>query len=205
MSLRLRLAVAGLALAYPLMAYAHSPYPGIRGFYVGVLHPLSTPSHVLLILGISLLVGTRVRESRFACLRTLFICTGIGLILAFAIAVLLPTASLVLILLGALGLLLVFPRDLPGWTYQLLTGLSGLLLALESIPDPGPVLDVFITTFGSLVGIHYLIMYTSRGVAMAWAKWRTPVTEIGVRVAGSWLTAIAVLMLAFNVTGAIQS
>ena len=189
---------AGLALlAWPVAALAHSPYPGIRGFYVGVLHPLTTPGHVLLIVAISILLGTRVSDNRLRCLAALFGATAFGLLLAFLLAPLLPTQLLLLLLTTALGLLIVLPRELPAWLYPVLTGASGFLLALESIPEPGPVMDVFITTFGSLAGIHYLIMYGSRLAAAAWRRWQSPVTAIAVRVAGSWISAIGCLMLAF--------
>lgn len=194
----------GLALlSYPVLAYAHSPYPGIRGFYVGALHPLTEPAHFLVVLAISLLLGTQVTEARFSCLKTLFFSTAAGLLLAFAIAVLIPTAILILLLLAGLGLLLVLPRNLPDWAYRSLAGASGFLLAMESIPEPGPFLDVMITSFGSLIGIHYLIMYGSRGVALLMKKWQSRASEIAVRVLGSWFTAIACLMLAFTLAGLI--
>ncbi len=60
-----------------------------------------------------------------------------------------------------------------------------------------------ITSFGSLIGIHYLIMYCSRGVSLLMKKWQSRVSEISVRVLGSWFTAIAGLMLAFTVAGLI--
>lgn len=58
--------VAGLAwfcLSEP--AYAHSPIPGIEGFYVGLVHPFSTPSQALLMLGLGLLISG-LRQNQFA-------------------------------------------------------------------------------------------------------------------------------------------
>ena len=43
--------------AWPVPAYAHSPVPGIEGFYIGLLHPFSTPAQALLMLGLGLLIG----------------------------------------------------------------------------------------------------------------------------------------------------
>lgn len=188
-------------LAYPVSVYAHSPYPGVKGFYVGALHPLTTPAHILLIVAVSLLLGTRLPESRFRCLLVLFFATALGLMMGFILAPLLPTGLLLLTLLAVLGLILVFPGSLNNSIYSVLTGLTGFLLGAESIPEPGPMLDVIITTFGSLVGIHYLIMYGANGVELAWRRWQSQVAQIGVRVAGSWLTAIAALMLAFSLAG----
>ncbi|GAB5499911.1 MAG: hypothetical protein PsegKO_22220 [Pseudohongiellaceae bacterium] len=200
--MRGKLWLAGASLlAYPVMVYAHSPYPGVKGFYIGALHPLTTPAHILVIIATSLLLGTHVKESRFHCLLALFLSAALGLLLAFVLAPFLPTALLLLILLAALGLILVFAIPLGDRVYATLTGITGFLLGLESIPEPGPVLDVIITTFGALVGIHYLIMYGANGVDYIWRRWQTRITGIGIRVAGSWLTAIAALMLAFNLAG----
>jgi len=199
--LLLSLGLGVLTLGLPLMALAHSPYPGVRGFYVGALHPLTTPAHVLLIVAVSILLGSQVREGRMRYLVTVFTATAAGLVLAFVLSGFLPSALMILVLTTIVGALLILPRTLPGWLLMALAGLSGFLLAMESIPDPGAFLDVLITVFGSLVGIHYLIMYGSRGAGYALDRWDSRVTHLGFRVAGSWISAIGVLMLAFSLSG----
>jgi len=136
------------------------------------------------------------------CLVTLFAATATGLLLAFAIASYLPSALLILLLTTLLGALIISLPALPGWSLIALTGCTGFFLALESIPDPGPFMDVLITVIGSLVGIHYLIMYGSRVTGTVLERWDSPVLRIGIRVTGSWLCAIGLLMLAFMLTGA---
>ena len=188
-----------LVLMQPLLAQAHSPYPGVRGFYVGALHPLTTPSHVLLIIAISILLGVRVEDGQMRFLVTVFSATALGLILAFVVASYLPSALLILLLVTLLGALLIGPSALPAGALMALSGTAGFLLALESIPDPGPFLDVLITVFGSLVGIHYLIMYGSRGARYVVERWDSAPLRIGIKITGSWLTAIGLLMLAFTI------
>jgi len=195
--------LGALALIVPVMAHAHSPYPGVRGFYVGAMHPLTTPSHVLLIIAISILLGIRVTEGRMRYLATIFSATAAGLILAFVLASFFPSALLILLLTTLLGILIIVPVPLPGWVFVFLAGLSGFLLALESIPDPGAFLDVLITVSGSLVGIHYLIMYGSKGAAYALEHRESQVMQIGIKVAGSWITAIGLLMLALTLANII--
>ncbi len=196
MSHTLRLLLGVLLLCQPLLAQAHSPYPGVRGFYVGALHPLTTPSHVLLIIAISLLLGIRSNDNRMRFLVGIF-STAVGLILAFVLASYLPSAVVILLLTTLIGGLLIGPRSLPDWALLLLCAASGFFLALESIPDPGPFLDVLITVVGSLVGIHYLIMYGARGARAALLRWDSQPLQIGIKVVGSWLCAIGLLMLAF--------
>jgi hydrogenase/urease accessory protein HupE len=190
-------AVGLLLLVQPMLAQAHSPYPGVRGFYVGALHPLTTPSHVLLIIAISILLGVRVADGQMRFLVTVFSSTAVGLMLAFVVASYLPSALLILLQITLLGALLIGPSALPAGLLMALSGTAGFLLALESIPDPGPFLDVVITVFGSLVGIHYLIMYGSRGARYVAERWDSPTLQIGIRITGSWLAAIGLLMLAF--------
>lgn len=196
---RIYFLTAGL-LAYPQLALAHTPYPGIRGFYVGVLHPLTSPSHVLLIIAMSLLLGNAGRESRTRNLSVLFVAVFTGLVMAFFLAELLPLVALILLLTAMIGITVIIARPLPRWYILTLTGLGGSLLALDSLPDPGPFLDVLITTFGSLAGIHYLILYGSLGVTVSLERWSTPVLPIAIRVAASWLVAISVMVMAFTIS-----
>jgi len=187
----------------PMLAHAHSPYPGVRGFYVGAMHPLTTPSHVLLIIAISILLGIRVTEGRMRYLAAIFSMTAVGLILAFVLASFFPAALLILLLTTVLGVLIIIPTALPGWAFTAFAGASGFLLAMESIPDPGAFLDVLITVFGSLVGIHYLIMYGSKGASYTLERWDSQVMQIGIKVVGSWITAIGLLMLALTLANVI--
>ena len=192
-----------LALGFPVLALAHSPYPGVRGFYVGAMHPLTTPSHVLLIIAISILLGLRVTEGRMRYLIAVFTATATGLISAFVLSGVIPSALLILLVTTVMGGLIIVPTSLPGWVFIMLAGLSGFLLALESIPDPGAFLDVLITVIGSLVGIHYLIMYGSKGTEYALERWNSQVLQIGIKVVGSWITAIGLLMLALTIANII--
>lgn len=164
---------------------------------MGALHPLTTPPHVLLIIAISLLLGIRSPDNRMRFLVAIFSATAVGLILAFVLASYLPSAVLILLLTTLIGGLLIGPRSLPDWSLLLLCAASGFFLALESIPDPGPFLDVLITVVGSLAGIHYLIMYGARGARAALVQWDSQPLQIGIKVVGSWLCAIGLLMLAF--------
>jgi len=132
-----------------------------------------------------------------------FTSTAVGLILAFVLASYFPSALLILMLTTLLGVLIIVPAQLPGWAFVTLAGIAGFLLAIESIPDPGAFLDVLITVSGSLVGIHYLIMYGSKGARNALERWDSHVMQIGIKVVGSWITAIGLLMLALTLANVI--
>jgi hydrogenase/urease accessory protein HupE len=72
-------------LVLPKPAYAHSPIPGIEGFYVGLLHPFSTPSQALLMLGLGLLISG-LRQKHYP--------SGLGVFLFSMLATLLVGPSL---------------------------------------------------------------------------------------------------------------
>ncbi len=158
---------------------------------------------MLLIIAVSILLGIRVSEGRVRHLTAVFPATAIGLILAFVLTGVLPSALLILVLTTALGIMIIVPAAMPGWVFVALAGVSGFLLALESIPDPGAFLDVLITVSGSLIGIHYLIMYGSKGAGYALERWDSQVMQIGIKVLGSWITAIGLLMLALDLANII--
>ncbi|MFM1895581.1 MAG: hypothetical protein RLZZ385_655 [Pseudomonadota bacterium] len=204
MKTRFTSTASGILLAaacWPSLVHAHAPYPGIRGFYVGFLHPLTLPSHVLMILALCLLLSSKAGPRPMTSLVALGLSTGLGLLLAFALAEWLPTALLILLFTTAVGAAIIPAWQAPPWVLPTLAGLGGLLLALESIPDPGAFGDVAITTLGALAGIHYLVMYGTRLAGLAQQRWRSRWMEIGIKVAGSWITAIGCMMLAFTLSG----
>lgn len=189
----------------PQIAHAHAPFPGIRGFYVGFLHPLTQPAHVLLLLALCLWLGVRVGVRPLHSLIALGCATALGLLMAFAMASALPSQILILTLTAAVGLLIVSDWQAPAWLLPTLTAAGGWALALESIPDPGAFGDVAITTLGALAGIYYLVMYGTRLAGQALLRWPSRWMLLGFRVAGSWITAVCALMLAFALAGMPQA
>jgi hydrogenase/urease accessory protein HupE len=49
-----------LVLCFPATANAHTPIKGLEELAAGVLHPLTTPAHLLVLLALRLLVGQQL-------------------------------------------------------------------------------------------------------------------------------------------------
>ena len=182
--------LAILCLATP--AGAHSPVPGIEGFYLGLLHPISTPAQALLMLGLGLLTGGLAKASARWLLIAFFTASGAGLLwtgaampdmAAFAVATLAST-------LAALAAGRFFPAMVA------LVILGGLVVGAISVPEGGLFRDRLITMAGSFIGANLLLLYISGLVIIVRERVSRPWIPIAFRVAAAWVAAISAMMLA---------
>jgi hydrogenase/urease accessory protein HupE len=188
--------LAGLVwLGFSNPAYAHSPIPGIEGFYVGLLHPFSTPSQAILMLGLGLLISG-LRQSHyppafgiflFSMLATLFI----GPLVDNPDVALFASAALV----GAMAA--IWPKTyLP--VALAVVAVGGFLIGQVSIPDPGPMRDRIITMAGSFVGANIGLLYVAGGAIFLKERFNQHWVEVAFRVVSAWLGAVALVMLALQ-------
>lgn len=184
-------------LFMPAFAWAHGSLPGMRGFYVGALHPFISVSHLLLIVTLSLLMGFRVRGSRKACMGALAAATFLGLFAGLIAAQVFVENWLSVIVAGLAGGLIVLAWRPPHWVLLAIVSVAGFTLGFESIPDPGRMSHVLVTCLGSFAGINCLVFYGMRGATELRNRWDAHWLQVAVRVVGSWITAVSFLMLAF--------
>jgi hydrogenase/urease accessory protein HupE len=185
----------GLAAAFlPQNASAHSPFPGIEGFYVGLLHPLSTPAQLLAILALGMALGWYWRQ-RFGLPWAVFaVALLIGILLG-QLDLRPGDEELPLLLIGIIAASLAALH--PGGFYPAvvaLVGAGGLLIGLLSTPDPGPMRATIITLAGSFFGANLAIFYVSGAVGALRERFTQHWITVGLRVVGAWIAAIAVLM-----------
>ncbi|MES2665548.1 MAG: HupE/UreJ family protein [Pseudomonadota bacterium] len=181
-----------LALALPLTmltgpAMAHGTLPGGGGFYSGALHPVVALDHLLAVLALGLLSGrlqTRLPVAGFVA----------GLIAGLAWAQPLPWGPVVILLLTlALGGVLAADMRLRA---RVLAGLALLLGAVLGTETDTGAAGLAATT-GTIVAASLILL---NAMALAGVL-RAPPRGIVLRVAGSWLVAIACLMLALRLGG----
>lgn len=188
---------AGVALGLALgadAAYAHAASAQAGSFYAGLLHPLTAPEHVLPMLALGLLAGQRgLRE-------------GQGVLLAFVVAL-------------AAGAGLAPPGATPGWIPPSNVGslvvIGGLVAAAWRLPtallyalalwfgmthgyangtalSPNLSPTVFILGLiaAALLATGYGLVVTDTLLRLkpAWPR-------VAVRVAGSWVAAVGILVL----------
>lgn len=183
----------GLGVAGP--AQAHAPAPGVEGFFLGLAHPLTAPSQILVILALALVVGG------FA---TRFLPAMLGVFCAASLALLLAgpvLAGLDVPLFSVAFVAAVAAASLPGQGAPVafvLLALGGGLIGQASIPDAGPLQDRIFTMVGSLTGASLGVAYIVGLIVVLRERVRAPWVPIGMRVAAAWVAAIALVMMALS-------
>ena len=176
-------------------ARAHNSIEGAGEIANGALHPLMTPVHVMILLGLGLLLGQQVpldlkTPSRFfapafagALLLTL---TGWSGVLQQPVLIGLALCIAALVGLG---------RDLPRPMLAVFAVAAAAGVALDSRVETGSTFSIVKTLLGTWLAanalVFYLALVSSHGADKPWAK-------TGIRILGSWIFATALLVLAFS-------
>jgi urease accessory protein len=175
-------------------AAAHPALQGVSGFYGGLLHPLLVPSHLIAAVGLGLLIGQQApHEARAAPVA--YIAAVIAGLAAIALAYVPTFAEETLLGCAAIsGLLAALARPLPQVTVVPLAAATGLSLALDSPPDAISLAAANRALLGTAVGAGILLVSVSEGASRLRRTWQ----RIGLRIAGSWIAASAILVLALR-------
>ena len=182
-------------LALPRPAFAHAAIQGVDEFAAGILHPLMTPAHVLVLLSLGLLLGQhpplRLKTPllSFAVFAAAALCAT-----TFHLAAAVPQSLiLALALCGAIFVSAAWPMPAPA--QAILFAAAALAVGFDSAVGDSPSRLAEVKT---LLGIWVSLIITLVSVAFYVSllppkKW----LQIAVRIAGSWIIAITVMMLAF--------
>ena len=196
-----RHAAASLALlvvASPSDAAAHGAIPGIEGFYTGLLHPLSTASQILAILGLGVLVGQGGRQTTKVSLVAFGVSCLFGILLG-QIRFVIGWADVALLAVAIVAAALAALRPKVSRAVPVLIGvIGGILIGLVSTPDPGPLGATLVTLSGSLLGASLGVFYVGGGVLWLTEEVRKSWLLIGLRIASAWVATIAILLLALE-------
>jgi hydrogenase/urease accessory protein HupE len=161
----------------------------------GALHPFLTPAHALILLGFALLLGQQVPFRLKRVMRVFAVVSAIAL--ACTIPRGIPEIHLAFLVSPALclGALVASGRQLPVWGLAGLGGLAALGIGLDSGLEPASSSNTLKTLLGNWLGMNaatfYLAVCVSHGADKQWAR-------TGIRVLGSWIIAISLLVLAFS-------
>jgi hydrogenase/urease accessory protein HupE len=181
-------------LAAPCTAIAHSPIKGLNSFYNGLLHPVFVPAHLLLLIAVGLFIGQQgVKSNQFA-LVSFVIATVIGLIVAW-FSVDIEIELFVLVGAAIIGLLIATNPVIGVFWSSLIAATAGFFLGADSTQETLQGKEKFITLLGSGVAIYFLLLYP---IALAENFKKKQWLEIGIRVLGSWVAAISLLVLALS-------
>lgn len=176
-------------------AYAHAPVPGVKGFYIGLVHPFSTPSQALVMIGLGLMAGSYAGE-KIRWLLGAFLIVSMGGLVMGAAGMELETA-LYAIAVAACGLAALLPGGVVALSFVCVVA-GALLVGSVSIPDEGPTADRLFTMSGSIVGANIGLLYLAGLTHFVRQRFTQAWVAIGFRVVAAWLGAIALLMLALG-------
>jgi len=193
----LLLVIAALAAALPTEAGAHLVNTGMGPVYDGIGHLLLTPEDLVTVLALSCYCGLRgPRAGRWAMfMLPVAWCAG-GLIgLRLDLELTLPISALSFLLLG--GLVAADAR-LPQQLIAPITAVVGLVHGVLNglILKTGPGGPAILGIMGALFVIVTLLSAVVVSLQRSWSR-------IAVRVAGSWVAACGILMIAWYVSGQI--
>jgi hydrogenase/urease accessory protein HupE len=186
-----------LLLVAPGAAQAHLVNSGLGPFYDGTLHLLLSPLDLLGLVAAALLAGLRGAGAA----RLMVIVLPVSWLLAGMLGMKLPLTLdldwLSVLSLMVLGVLLAADARLPpvavasiGVIYGAIHGLlNGSALA---VMGAGPS-----SLFGIVLAVVLLALLTAAGVIPLRALW----ARVAVRVVGSWLAAVGLLMLGWLAQG----
>ena len=188
----------GAALLWPAPAEAHLVTTGLGPIYDGISHVLMSPDDLVPILAMAFLAGL---NGPAAGRRTLFALTGAwfagGVAGFFSGQPLVPGAAVAMSFL-VLGVLTAVDRRL---SPAMVSGLAVVVGMLHGWLNGAGIAESQRELLG-LVGIasvvFVLVALASAFVVSLVAAW----TRIAVRVAGSWVAAIGLLMLGWSLRGA---
>ena len=186
-------AVLALCFISAEPALAHAPVPGIKGFYIGLIHPFSTPAQALLILGVGLVTaGFPVSKVRWF-VSLFFVMSVLGVFVGSATFE--PDMAMYCAAVVACTLAALAPGKFP-LPVLICAALGGLLIGFVSVPDDGPARDRLFTMTGSIAGANIGLLYLYGISSVIQERFEQDWIGIGFRVLAAWLGAIALLMLA---------
>ena len=176
---------------------AHLVNSGLGPFYDGAMHLALSPGDLLGLVAATLLAGLRgARAGRLTVVAmpvAWFIAGLIGLHLPVAID--LPWMAVVSFIL--LGVLVAVDPKLPAAAVASLAGLYGALHGLLNGSALGVIGAGPLSLFGIVMTVLIVALLVSAAVVSLRAAW----TRVAVRVAGSWVAAVGMLMLGWLAQG----
>lgn len=151
---------------------------------------LPGPDHVLVLLALGLGLGRLESDGKAAPVATVVVAATFGILLGLALSVNVPALFRAIpLMLG--GLLLLDPWGRIKAIASPSTGLVALAVGLAygaQIPSAGGI-PIYVG-FAAAASV----ILTATGL-LAWRRWNQPWCRIGMRIAGSWLVAIGIILL----------
>jgi hydrogenase/urease accessory protein HupE len=191
----MRAAALAAALLLPATAAsAHVVIPGVGGFPGGLAHPLLVLSHALSLVALGLLVSRQPMRARLILIAAFMAAMAMsfgGVSLAYST----DRAELVVLALAAIaGLILASGWNAPLAVTALIAICLGGAILFDSVPAVPSIRETLLALAGTTLVATAAIGTIAFVSACLPAFWQ----RIGIRVAGSWIAASTILVLALR-------
>lgn len=191
--------VLALLLLAPSAAQAHLVNTGMGPFYDGAIHLALSPDDWLGLLAAALLAGLCGAQAGRWTLAVLPAAWLVGAVVGLRLSGVPEVPGLSILSFVVLGLLVALDVKLPAWGVATVGGLFGLLHGLLN----GAALRVagagMLDVLGIVTTVFVLLLLVSAAVVSLRPAW----TRVAVRVAGSWVVAVGMLMFGWMYRGTI--
>ena len=185
-------------LLLPATSHAHLVNTGLGPCYDGVSHFVLTPEDVLPALALALLAGQRGSRAGRYTLFALPLAWLLGGLLGLARPTMSDAPALTAVSFLALGgLVAAEVRLRPEWV----RGLAAVLGLLHGYLNGSAISQAKLGTLGLVGIVSTLFLVVALAAAMV-VRIRVPWGRIAVRVAGSWIAAMGLLLLGWSLRGA---
>jgi urease accessory protein len=166
-------------------------------FAGGLLHPLLAPAHVLALIGLALLTGRTIAAAASAIIAAfaLGLAGGLGAI-AWGVGET-PANDVVLAAAALCGVIAAIGFAVPVRVAAPLALVSGAAMGLDSPPEVIALHEALLMLIGTACGATAALAVLALAAGALVGLWR----GIALRVAGSWIAAIAILVLALRWAG----
>lgn len=190
-------ALIALALL-PAQAWAHGGLPvGGGGFNAGLAHPVLAVEQFLALLAFGLLLGQQ--PGPFA--RSPLAVLAAGLAIGLAAGPIFDGLTLMTLAIALIfGGLLAAALRIAVWGLAAMAAALGVIVGADTDLAAGPPGDMvaLVTPFaGVLIGVFLIVLNAAALASLA----RRPPLPVALRVAGSWIAAIALMVLALRLRG----
>lgn len=186
-----------LLLGAPGAAHAHLVTTGLGPFYDGITHLAVSPADLLAVIALSLLAGLGGPARGRLVLATLPVAWLLGGLIGLRASQEASLPLAVSLSLFALGALVAADARLPRPAAGSLAALTGLLYGGMNGTALAGAGAGALGLFGIATAVAVLATLLGAAAVSAGTSWR----RIVVRVAGSWVAAVAILMLGWAFRG----
>jgi hydrogenase/urease accessory protein HupE len=184
-------------LLLPAVADAHLVNTGFGTFYDGVAHFFITPSDILIALGLGLLAGLCGAPASRAAIIAMPAAWLTGELIGSTYPAIITLPWLTTLSFGIVGALVALNAKMPRPVLLMLTCAAGLLHGFVN----GATIAAAGTDRLGMLGVAMAVFVITTLLAALVVSLRAQWSRIAVRVAGSWIAAIGLLMIGWLVKG----